>query len=117
MGKYGSIPFGKACMQEKELIRHAIRGELESGMTEDCKPVYSKAPAEDCEKAILAAYDEVVFQAQNAFASGRALERLYEEMTGTSTSTQLLRYMELVQEEKTKFNDYIYESSKEEESV
>lgn len=117
MGKYGNIPFGKACMQEKELIIHALKGELESGMAEDYKPVYNKAPAEECEKAVIAAYDEVVFQAQSALASGRAMERLFEEVTGTPASKYMHRYIELMQEEVLKAKDYTYETSKEEEFV
>lgn len=95
MAKYGNgISFKQACEYEREGIEHALRGELVCDESEEGF-VYAKASKEECDKFILSAYDEVVYQAIRAFTSGRALERIAEERGG---GISLQEYMEKVDE-------------------
>lgn len=115
MGEYGpGISFGQACMMDKERIIHAFNGELMIGEDMDKDGVshfvYEHADKKDCLAYILAAYDNAVYQAKEAAASGRALERLFEEVTGIKTANHFKRYMALSEEERKKFPDYHYES-------
>lgn len=110
MAEYGpGLTFGQSCNLDKERIIHAMKGELMVGEDEDGGFVYDKAPKEDCEKYILEAYDNCVFQAKAAMDSGRAMERLFEEVTGHKTTKHFQRYMEILEEEKLHYQDYHYE--------
>lgn len=112
MAEYGpGLTFGQCCNLDKERIKHALQGELMVGEDEDGGFVYEKAPKADCDKYILEAYDSCVFQAKAAMDSGRALDRLFEEVTGEKAHEKhFRRYMEIAEEERQEFQDYHYES-------
>ena len=110
MGKYGSgISFGRACSMEKEEIRQALSGRILARVTEDGTPEYVPGSKEECDKVVLHAYDEAVFQAMQSMASGRALEEMYFAHTGEMPS--MLEYTSIVMEERTKDTDYTFEES------
>ncbi len=107
MAKYGNgISFDEACMMEKEQIRHPLNGELSVGANEDGF-VYEPAGKEDCDRCILGAYDGLVFQAKEALAAGRALEKL---MRAKGLQTTLQEFLIAKEKEKQDSNGYRYES-------
>lgn len=117
MGEYApGISFGRTCMMDKERIIHAFNGELMVGeqIGEDGNGyfLYQAASKEECLEYILGAYDNAVFQAKQSMDCSRALERLFEEVTGHSTCEHLKRYIALAGEEHLKYQDYHYESDK-----
>lgn len=110
MGEYGpGLTSGQAFMLDKERIKHALAGKLICGETEKGFE-YAPAPEEECKSYILAAFDNAVFQCQEAHASGRAMERLIKMKTKLSDAEILQGFYPLVEEEKLKYNDYTYES-------
>lgn len=122
MGEYGSgISFGRACMLDKERIIHAFKGELMTGETFDNQGNehfrYEKASREECLEYILEAYDNAVYQAKMSMDSGRALERLFEEVAGEKTTKHFKRYIALMEEERERYQDYHFESDKPELTV
>lgn len=110
MAKYGcGLSFGRVCMLEKEQIKHALKGELACGETDDGF-VYAPAGKEECDRFILSAYDECVYQAKDAMDSGRALERLMKSRGVELDVTYTLEeYMRFFMEAAIEFNDYVYE--------
>ena len=115
MSEYGSgLTFGQVCNFDKERIKHALRGELMCGEDENGF-VYAPASREECERYILRAYDECVYQALQSMDSGRALDRLMKNHGLVMGETyKLPEYMVLVEEEHQRFNDYVYEPDEEE---
>lgn len=112
MGKYGpGVSFGTVCSMEKEEIRQALNGKVLARRTEDGTLEYVPGSKKECDKVIIDAYDEVVFQAMQAMASGRAIEKMYFNHTGEMPS--MLEYMNLVMEEKKKDTDYAFEAEDE----
>ena len=105
MSEYGSgLTFGQACNFDKERIKHALRGELMCDEDENGF-VYAPASQEECERYILRAYDECVYQALQSMDSGRALDRLMKNhglIMGESYT--LAEYGNLVEEEHQRFN-------------
>ena len=113
MAEYGpGLTFGQMCALDKERIKHAMQGELMIGEDEDGQFVYEHASKAECDAYILAAYDNCVFQARAAMDSGRALDRLFKEVTGYEAHEKhFKRYIALAEEESAKFrDDYQYES-------
>lgn len=107
MGEYGiGLTSGQCFNMDKERIRHALQGELFCEETVEGFE-YGPAPKEECDKYILHAFDNAVFQCSEALAGARALEKMFIAKNG---SINLQKYMRIVEEEKTKYNDYIYES-------
>ena len=108
MGKYGSgITFAKACLYEKEEIKHALNHEIITGYDENGEPVYSKTTKEKADKVVLDMYDALVFQALDSLATGRTLERMYQDKVGSVPA--LSEYISIKEEESRKYNDYKYE--------
>lgn len=101
------MTFADKCNNYKDEIKHALNNEVIAGYDDKGSPVYEKTDKKETSETILRIFDEVVYQALDALASGRALERLYKEKTGEDPS--LKDYMRLEKEEKQKYNDYIYE--------
>ena len=115
MSEYGSgLTFGQVCNCNKERIKHALRGELMCGEGENGF-IYAPASREECERYILRAYDECVYQALQSMDSGRAVDQLMKNHGLVLGETyQLPEYMVLVEEEHRRFNDYVYEPDEEE---
>lgn len=104
MSEYGSgLTFGQCCMMDKERIKHALRGQMMCGETEEGFE-YCTASKEQCEEYILSAYDNAVYHALQAMTSARAHERLHGE-----NKPSLKEYMDAFEEENRRFNDYKYE--------
>lgn len=113
MSKYGSgLTLGKACNFKKEQIKHAFNNEIMRGANEN-GIVYAPCTREEAEKFILAAYDEVVYQALQLAASGRAMGNLLTKKYG-SEGAYFEDYVAERTKEETKFNDYVYESEEDE---
>lgn len=109
MSKYGSgLTLGKACNLEKEQIKHAFKNEIMCGANEN-GIVYAPCTREEAEKFILTAYDEVVYQALQLAASGRAMGNLLTKKYG-SEQAYFAEYVAERTKEDTRFNDYVYES-------
>ena len=112
MAEYGpGLTFGQMCSMDKERIIHAFKGELMCGEDENGF-IYEPASKEECLEYILEAYDNAVFQGKAAMDSGRALEKLFKEVTGHETTEHFKRYIALTEEERLRYQDYHYESDK-----
>ena len=110
MSEYGNgLSFGQTRNLDKERIKRALRGELVCGEDENGF-IYAEASREDCERFILSAYDDCVYQAKQSMDSGRALERLLKskgvEIGVTYTLAEYMNFMESARRES---DDYIYE--------
>lgn len=106
MSKYGSgLSFGQVCNMEKEQIKEALKGRLVCGENEDGFE-YAEASKEECEKFILGAYDEVVYQALQVMSSARALEGFLKD-SGVKYNVPDL--VEKISAEQGKYNDYVFE--------
>lgn len=109
MGEYGSgLTSGQCFNMDKERIKHALKGELVCRESEDGFK-YAAAPQEECERFILSAFDNAVFQCKQALDSGRAHERLLKETTKLSDAEIMKKYIRYMAEESQKYNDYIFE--------
>ena len=69
---------------------------------------YSHASSLDCEKTALAAYDEVVYQAEQALAAARALEEYIKIVTAEPLNVRL--FSQLMNKEREKDSGYRYEN-------
>ena len=79
MGQYGSgISMQMAFAYDKERIKKAMEGELLCGEDENGFQ-YAPAGYEECREFILEAFDNAVYQALTANASGRALEKVAKD--------------------------------------
>lgn len=102
MSQYGSgITLGQAFNMDKEIIKHALRGELVCGEDENGFK-YIKNTKEACEEYILSAFDNAVRHALKANTALRALEK-------TAGSVDFEKYIKTEAEEEAKYNDYVYE--------
>lgn len=109
MGEYGpGLTSGQCFNMDKERIKHALRGELVCGESENGFE-YAPAPQEECEKFIISAFDNAVFQCKQAHDAGRAHERILKECTKLSDKEIMAKYIKYMAEESQKYNDYIYE--------
>lgn len=109
MGEYGpGLTSGQCFNMDKERIRHALKGELICGESENGFE-YAPASKEECEKFILLAFDNAVFQCKQALDSGRVHERILKENTKLSDQEVFQLYLRYMEEERQKYNDYIYE--------
>ena len=118
MSEYGSgLTFGQTRNLDKERIKRALRGELVCGEDENGF-IYAKANREDCERFILAAYDDCVYHAKQAMDSGRALERLLKSKgVEVGVTYTLDEYMTFTEEATREFDDYLYEDEKTQEDT
>lgn len=108
MGEYGpGLTSGQAFNKDKERIKHALKGELVCGESESGFE-YAAAPKEECEEYILQAFDNAVFQCQQALTSGRVQERILRDK-GFNPEDIMQDYIAYMGEESQKYNDYIYE--------
>lgn len=82
MSKYGSgVSFDSVCKYEKEAILKALEGQKVVDETEDGF-VYGECDKEEAKQIILDAFEEVCYQAKQAFAFGRAQENFLKEKMG-----------------------------------
>ena len=118
MSEYASgLTFGQTRNLDKERIRHALRGELVCGEDENGF-IYAEANREDCERFILSAYDDCVYQAKQAMDSGRALERLLKSKgVEIGVTYTLAEYMAFLEKATLESDDYLYEKDNEEKSM
>ncbi len=117
MGEYGSgLTFARCCALDKERIKMALQGKIVVGEDEQGF-VYGNAPQEECEKFILAAYDNAVYHARESMASGRAMERAIKSEKYRLPFRKYVRFMDEEQQRDYKSTDYIYEDQLEEEKV
>ena len=109
MSEYGSgLTSGQCFNMDKERIKHALQGELVCGENEKGF-IYTSASKEECERYILSAFDNAVFQCKQALDSGRANDRILREHTDLSDDKIFRLYLAYMGEESQKYNDYIYE--------
>ena len=100
---------GQMFNMEKDIIKHAIDGEIVSGEDEDGF-IYEPASFEECRKAILAAFDNAVYHCLEANAFGRVYDYLLEKNGVTYTLQEILLSKAI---EDSRFNDYQYEPPEE----
>lgn len=120
MGAYGSgMTSGRLCMMEKEMIRHALNGEMRVGESLEGF-VYDKCDnKEELDSVILKAYDEAYFQLKRALDSGRAQDAVMRDIIKDynleiSERDILDRYTKHIMEEERRFlDDYKYEDEEE----
>jgi len=106
MGEYGpGLTAGRAFSLDKERIKHALKGELLAGETEEGF-YYKPASREECEKFILGSYDNVVFHCLEAYAFGRIYEH-YLEKNGIRLSLSEILISKAIEDMKDQ--DYQYE--------
>ena len=80
MSEYGNgITMMEGFALDRERIRHAWDGELATGEDEHGFFIYEPADEGDCLAFIVKAFDNAVYQLQEALASGRALEHMLQE--------------------------------------
>ena len=117
MAEYGNgVSFGQACTYDKERIKMAFQGKLMIGESVNGFE-YEKADKDECKRYILGAYDEAVYQARTAMASGRALERMLFDILPERSAVDFMKYMQYYEEERRKADaesPYKYEESAEE---
>lgn len=108
MAEYGpGLTMGRCFSLDKERIKHALNGELMCGENEDGEFEYELATKAECDRYIISAFDNAVYQALSANASGRALDTILRRH-GIEPSVQ--EYMEFLEEEKLRYaEDYEYE--------
>ena len=113
MAEYGNgVSFGQACTYDKERIKMALQGKLLARESSNGFE-YEKGEKEDCKNFILDTYDEAVYQARMAMASGKALERMLFDLLPDRTAVDFMKYMKYFEEERRKADlesPYIYES-------
>jgi len=82
MGRYGNgISFKEACVFDREQIVKALDLQVVSG--EDEKGfIYCPCTKEDADKTILDLYDNIVYQARQTMAVGRAHEKYLTKKMG-----------------------------------
>ena len=68
---------GKKGQLDKELVAHALKGELTVGETEDGWE-YGAAPKEECDRFVLEVLDWWVCQCKELADSGRAMEAVMD---------------------------------------
>lgn len=68
----------KTLMEIKERIRHAMNGELPQGEDEN-GTIYKSASREECDKYILAAYDQAVYHCLEANKFGKVYDKILEK--------------------------------------
>lgn len=111
MSEYGSgISMMRAFALDKERIKHAFKGELICGESENGFE-YAPASKEECEAYILSAYDNAVYYAILNAASGRALERIYHSHVGKLPDMK--EYMTVMEQELLKDDEsreYFFEA-------
>ena len=96
MSKYGNgLNSMQVCALVREQIERALNGELICGETENGFG-YASADKAKCDRFILEAYDELVYQLNNAESSGRATEKLIEQ---SGVRLNFRDYMQKMQEE------------------
>ena len=109
MSEYGSgLTLGQCCNYDKERIKHAFKGELMIGEDENGF-VYEPAYREECEAYILSAYDDLYYQAKQLADSVRAMDRLAEKYMEGGFQSHFREYMNIMAEEYSRFDDYVYE--------
>ena len=114
MSEYGNgITMAKAFSYDKERIKKALDGQILAGENENGF-IYEKATKEECDKYILSAFDNVVYQCREALASGRALEA-YLKSKGNIDFKAFFSFREAERKKDNESNDYIYENDIEEE--
>ena len=105
--QYGSgITMGQAFAMDKERIKHALKGELMCGETEEGFE-YAPATKEECDRYILSTFDNAVYHCRQANAGGVVLEGF---LNRAGVNINLREYMEAVETEYRKYEcDYEYE--------
>lgn len=117
MGEYGSgVSFARSCAYDKERIKMALQGKLLLGESENGFE-YADAPREECEAFILSAYDNAVYQATEAFASGRAIEKIMKNHNFVMPFTEYIAAMEFERKRDYENSEYKYESDLEMEDA
>lgn len=99
MSEYGSgISLKQAFKMDRERIRHALKGELVCGETEDG---FSYAPCtkEEAEEYILQTFDNAVYLCMHANAGAKVFERILKEDAGFPVGDIVQLYLRYMEEE------------------
>jgi hypothetical protein len=109
MAKYGpGLTSGQIANMEKEMIKHALQGELQVGEEEN-GIIYELCEKSECDKYIIDAYDALYCQLEQALASGRALEKIAKDH---GYNSDLAEYMDALKDT-AMATDYEYEEGEE----
>lgn len=91
MGKYGNgISFVGMCSKEKEAIKAALAGKIRIGEDENGF-TYMPGTKEQCDKVVIDAFDNMVYNAIQAMAGCNALEKCIERNKVDLTVEQYIR--------------------------
>ena len=97
------VDFLKNKAVDRDIIIHAVRGEVLLKKSPDGTPIYRKATPGECKRAALEAFDRVAFIALRMLQSGTVYERLFNEVTGqTVDGDHFEAFKLLLEEEKAK---------------
>ena len=99
---------GSAAELDKKRIKQALEGKLLAGEDENGF-IYESAPKKECDRFILDAFDNMVYQCRQLAAAGRALERILYERFDLEPDQYFHLYMQYVSEEERKYRNYISE--------
>ena len=110
MAEYGSgISMACAFTMDKERIKHALKGELICGETEDGFE-YTPASKEDCEEYIISAFDNAVYWAIEMADSGKAIENALKPIPDKGYFERYVEEKNKIAMERVESGDiYIYE--------
>lgn len=109
MSKYGpGLTSGQIANMEKEMIKHALQGEVRVGENENGF-IYKPSEKDVCDKEIIDAYDALYYQLEQALASGRALEKIAKDR---GYNSDLAEYMDALKDTAIA-TDYEYEEGEE----
>ncbi len=87
------------CEDMRDIVRHALDGEVWVGDDEDGQPVWEHAEHDECVDAAMDAVDELAYQLIELSDSGRAMER----MMGARGPIDFGEYMRALEEEKRRY--------------
>ena len=95
----------KTLMEKKEMIRHAMNGELPQGEDEN-GTIFRSASREECMQYILAAYDNAVYHCLESNKFGKVYDRILEKNGIKLTMKEIVL---LKADEDAKKTDYEFE--------
>lgn len=97
---------GRKGQQDKEMVMHALKGELPVGETEDGWE-YEGAAKEDCDRFVLEVLDHWVCQCKQLADSGRAMEAV---MKRHRFKMPFMEYFEEMTKAEREYDDYVTEA-------
>ena len=98
--------FLKNKAEDRDIVLHAVRGEILLKKSPDGTPIYRKATPGECKRVALEAFDRMAFVALRMLQCGTAYERVFEAETGKTIEKDcFMKFKQFLEEEKQKDRD------------